>query len=108
MAMLFETQSPYHGPLRGRADEANLLYAKDPFLVLASKMGRTSVKHTEEGVPIDLRVARHVTSIVETANALTELYPEKGIKIEGAPSYNDLLKGIGNYLRKPETATTEK
>jgi hypothetical protein len=108
LALLFETQSPYHGPLRGRADEANLLTAKDPFLVLASKMGRTSVQHTEEGVPIDLRVARHVTSIVETANALTELNPEKGIKIEGAPAYGDMLKGIGNYLRQPEPGTAGK
>ena len=102
LALLFETQSPYHGPLRGRADEANLLTAKDPFLVLASKMGRTSVKHTEEGVSIDLRVARHVTSIVEVANALTELNPEKGIIIQGAPSYRDMIdKRIGAYLKQP-------
>ena len=109
MAMLFETQSPYHGPLRGRADEANLLTAKDPFLVLASDMGRTSVKHTKEGVPIDLRVARHVTSIVETANALTELKPERGVTIEGAPPYGDILKnGIGAYLLRPDTAPAVK
>ncbi|MCL2102558.1 MAG: succinylglutamate desuccinylase/aspartoacylase family protein [Syntrophorhabdaceae bacterium] len=102
MALLFETQSPYHGPLRGRADEANLLTAKDQFLVLASKMGRTSVQHTEEGVPIDLRVARHVASIVETANALDELDPEKGITIEGAPTYQEMLEGIGKYFKQPD------
>jgi hypothetical protein len=64
-------------------------------------MGRTSVKHTPEGVPIHLRTARHVTSIVEMANALTELQPERGVRIEGAPAYADLLKGIGTYLRQP-------
>ena len=102
LAILMETQSPYHGPLRGRADEANLLTAKDQFLVLASKMGRTSVKHTEEGVPIDLRVARHVTSVVEVANALNELNPERGVTIAGAPSYVDMLKnGIGAYFKQP-------
>lgn len=102
MAILMETQSPYHGPLRGRADEANLLTAKDPFLVLACKMGRTSVQHTEEGVSIDLRTARHVTSVVEVANALNELAPERGVTIEGAPSYGDMLKnGIGAYLKQP-------
>jgi hypothetical protein len=102
MAILMEAQSPYHGPLRGRADEANLLTAKDPFLVLASDMRRTSVKHTAEGVPIHLRTARHVTSIVEVANALTELRPERGVTIEGAPPYEGMVKnGIGAYLKPP-------
>ena len=109
MAILMETQSPYHGPLRGRGDEANLLTAKDPFLVLASKMGRTSVKHTEAGVPIDLRTARHVTSVVEVANALNELHPERGVTIEGAPSYGDILKnGIGAYFKQPPPGPTGK
>jgi hypothetical protein len=108
MAILMETQSPYHGPLRGRADEANLLTAKDPFLVLACKMGRTCVQHTEEGVSIDLRTARHVTSVVEVANALNELAPERGVTIEGAPSYGDMLKnGIGAYLKQPAPGPAE-
>lgn len=103
MAILMEAFSPYHGPLRGRADEQNLLTARDPFLVLASNMGRTSVRVPPEGVPIDVRVARHVTSIVEVANALSELNPERGVKIEGAPSYQDMVtKGIGTYLREPK------
>jgi hypothetical protein len=103
MAILMEAQSPYHGPLRGRADEANLLTAKDPFLVLASDMGRTSVKHTKEGVPIHLRTARHVTSVVEVANALTEFKPERGVTIEGAPPYEGMVKnGIGTYFREPK------
>ena len=102
MAILMETQSPYHGPLRGRADEANLLTAKDPFLVLASNMGRTSVKHTSEGMPLDVRTARHVTSVVEVANALTELTPERGVTIEGAPPYEGMVKnGIGAYFKQP-------
>jgi hypothetical protein len=102
LALLFETQSPYHGPLRGRADEDNLLTAKDPFLVLASNMGRTSVKHPPEGVPIHLRTARHVTSVVEVANALTELKPERGIVIEDAPPYEGMVKkGIGTYFKQP-------
>ena len=101
MAILMETQSPYHGPLRGRNDEKALLTAKDEFLVLASKMGRTSVKHTPEGVAIDLRVARHATAIVAIADALSEIEPERGVKIEGMPSYEDMIKnGIGHYMKE--------
>lgn len=103
MAILMEAQSPYHGPLRGRADEANLLTAKDPFLVLASKMGRTSVKHTEAGMPIDVRTARHVTSVVEVASALSELNPERSVKIENAPPYPEMVRGgIGQFLKAPQ------
>jgi len=47
-------------------------------------------------------VARHVTSVVEVANALAELLPDKAVKIEGAPAYKDMVeKGIGTYLRDP-------
>jgi hypothetical protein len=100
MAILIETQSPYHGPLRGRNDEKSLLTAKDEFLVLASKMGRTSVKHTPEGVPFNVRVARHVTAVIAIADALSEISPEKGVKIEGMPSYEELVKnGIGKYMK---------
>jgi hypothetical protein len=71
-------------------------------------MGRTSVQHTEEGVPIDLRVARHVTSVVETSKALSELKPERGVTIEGAPSYDVMLKnGIGAYFKQPVTGPAE-
>jgi predicted deacylase len=101
LAVLMETQSPYHGPLRGRSDEKSLLTAKDEFLVLASRMGRTSVKHPPEGVPIDVRVARHVASIIALADAFTELYPDKPIKIEGMPSYEEMVRnGIGHYMRE--------
>lgn len=101
LAILMETQSPYHGPLRGRNDEKNLLTAQDPFLVLASNMGRTSVKHTPEGMPIHVRAARHVASIIEVANAFTELYPEKPVAIEGMPTYQDIVKnGVGHYLKE--------
>lgn len=104
--ILMETQSPYHGPLRGRNDEKALLTARDEFLVLASKMGRTSVKHTPEGVPIDLRVARHVTAVMAIADALSELEPEKGVKIEGMPSYEDMIKnGIGHYMKEVNLST---
>jgi hypothetical protein len=100
-AILIETQSPYHGPLRGRNDEKALLTAKDEFLVLASKMGRTSVKHTPEGVPIDLRVARHVTAVIAIADALSEIEPERAVKIEGMPSYEGMIKnGIGHYMKE--------
>lgn len=52
-------------------------------------------------MPIDLRTARHVTSIVEVANALNELNPERGVTIAGAPSYGDMLKnGIGAYFKQ--------
>ncbi len=102
MAILMETQSPYHGPLRGRGDEASLLTARDPFLVLASNMGRTSVKHTSAGMPLDVRTARHIASVVEVANALTELTPERSVVIESAPPYEGLVKkGIGAYLKEP-------
>ncbi|HHY46225.1 MAG TPA: succinylglutamate desuccinylase/aspartoacylase [Firmicutes bacterium] len=100
MALLMETTSPMHGPLHGPATVDLLLTAKDDVYVWASKLGRTVQKHTERGVPIEERVGRHVTAIMCYAQALSEMNPEKGVVIEGIPSYQEFLKnGVGHYLK---------
>jgi hypothetical protein len=102
MAMLHETNSPLHGALRGRATEDLLTTARDEFLVFASRAGWTGTNHPPEGVPLDVRAARHVAMILELSKALTEVQPQNAVVIEGVPSYAEITsKGIGTFLRVP-------
>jgi len=72
-------------------------------------MGRTpGAKHTPAGVPIDLRVARHVTATLAIIDALNELYPDKAVKVEGMPSYQDIIKfGLGHYMKLVDTSSVK-
>ena len=105
MAMLHETNSPLHGALRGRATEELLVTARDPFLVHASRSGWTGTNHPQEGVPLNVRVARQVAMLVELSRALTEARPQYAVVLEGVPSYQEITaRGIGSFLLMPETS----
>jgi hypothetical protein len=100
MAVLIESTSPMHGPLHGPATTDLLLTAKDEVYEWASRIGRTVQKHTAEGVPIAVRVGRHLTTVMSLAEALTDFEPDRGIVIEGIPAYAEIVaNGVGRYLK---------
>lgn len=102
MAMLHETNSPLHGALRGRATEDLLVTAKDEFLVFASRAGWTGTNHPPEGVPLDVRTARHVAMVLELSKALSETHPQSAVVITGVPGYGEIArKGVGAFLMVP-------
>ncbi len=99
-AILIESTSPLHGPLHGPATTDLILTAKDDVYVWASKLGRTVQEHTEEGVPISVRVGRHVSAVTALAEALGDLEPENSIIIKNVPSYQQIVSnGVGHYLK---------
>jgi len=100
LAVLMETANPSQGRLRGRTDEALVLTGIDPYYVKAQRLGRLYVPFDEKGQPIEERVGRHLTALVEFAFAMSGEYPDKPIELEGVPQYEDLLaRGLGAFLR---------
>ncbi|MCX7024368.1 MAG: succinylglutamate desuccinylase, partial [Spirochaetes bacterium] len=69
LAVLMETANASQGRLRGKTDEALVLTGIDPYYVKAQKLGRLYVPFDETGHPIEDRVGRHLTAIVEFAFA---------------------------------------
>jgi len=99
LAMLVETPSPMHGPIRGKATEKLLLDAIDELELRVAKAGRVFCPYDEKGYPISVRNARHVQHYIEIANAWTELNPDKPIIIENMPTYPEIVQnGVGHYL----------
>ena len=100
-AVLMETANASQGRLRGKTDENLVLTGKEPTYVKAQKIGRLFVPYDENGHPIEERVGRHLTGVVQHINVMGENEPDKEIIIEGLPSYEDLQKnGVGAYLKE--------
>lgn len=98
-AFLLESANPAQGRLRGRTDADLIVEGKDPMYVKAYQRGRLYVNFPEEGIPLSLRTARHVASVMALASVFSEFHPEKPILLENIPSYDAIVKeGVGAFL----------
>ena len=99
LAVLMETGNPSQGRLRGKTNERLALDGKDKFYVHAAEMGYLYIPYTENGVPIEERVGRHLQGILEFANTYGLLYGEP-ITITDTPTYAELMASgdLGSYL----------
>ena len=97
LAVLMETPNPAHGRLHGKIDSELVVTGQDEYYELAAEYGRLYVPFDESGWPLSVRVARHVTGVLQFANAYNEL-GYGSIVLEGIPSYSELAADIGPYL----------
>jgi len=72
ISLLLEAPEPMLDATRGRTDRALLLEGKDEFIVKAGKHGLLFEKMDENGWPIDKRVGRHCSTILQ----IIELWSE--------------------------------
>ena len=102
MAILLESANASHGRLKGKTSPALIVEGKDKNYTKAAKLGRLFVPYGEDGIPLKLRVARHLAAVKSILSNLEELYPEKRIEIKNMPSSSELRKvGIGPFLNLP-------
>jgi len=102
MAILLESANASHGRLKGKTSPALIVEGKDKNYTKAAKLGRLFVPYGEDGIPLKLRVARHLAAVKSILSNLEELYPEKRIEIKNMPSSNEVRKkGIGPFLNPP-------
>lgn len=109
ISLLLEAPEPFLDATRGRTDRALLLEGKDKFIVKAGKHGLLFEKMDENGWPIDKRVGRHCSTILQITELWTEDHPEKGVKIQNIPHYAEVIKkGTGFFLHDPSKADQKK
>jgi hypothetical protein len=98
-AVLLETPNASHGRLKGKPTISLIVDGKDKYYERASRLGRLFVPYGPEGIPLKLRVARHLAGVRAILASLNELEPDKAIRIENAPSSAGVqAKGIGAFL----------
>ena len=78
------------GRLHGLKNEEMLLDAKSKYYVYAAGYGKFSIPYTDEGTPIDLRVARHIETVRQYAIAYNEMEYGKSMEFS-MPAYSCLL-----------------
>jgi hypothetical protein len=103
--LLFETPEPFLDATRGRTNAKLLLEGKDEFVVKAGKHGLLFEKIDEKGWPIDVRVGRHCSTIIQVLNVWSEDHADKAVVMKNVPKYAEVIqKGTGAFLRDPAKA----
>jgi hypothetical protein len=103
LSLLLETANASHGRLKGKPSEELIIQGRDPNYVKASKLGLLFVPFTEEGIPLNLRVSRHLAAVRALSAGLSGLFPQKPVEIINFPVPERIARqGIGAFLHPPE------
>ena len=105
VSLLFEAPEPFLDATRGITTREQLLTGKDEFVVKAGQHGLLFERIDEKGWPINVRVGRHTSALLQVAETWGEDHPDKRLVLTGVPKYKDVIeKGVGYYLRDPARA----
>jgi hypothetical protein len=107
VSLLFEAPQPFLDATRGVTSREQLLTGKDEFVVKAGQHGLLFEKIDEKGWPIDVRVGRHTSTLLQVAETWSEDHPAKRLVVTNVPKYKDVIeKTVGHYLHDPAKAAT--
>ncbi|MFC2168750.1 succinylglutamate desuccinylase/aspartoacylase family protein [Acidobacteriota bacterium] len=109
VSLLLEAPEPMLDATRGRTGRDLLLEGKDEFIVKAGKHGLLFERIDEKGWPIDVRVGRHCSTIIQILELWSEDNRERGIQMTHVPRYAEVIaNGTGYYLKDPSSAPSNK
>jgi hypothetical protein len=107
--LLFESPEPFLDATRGRTDAKLLLEGKDDFVVRAGKRGLLFEKIDEKGWPLDVRVGRHCSTLIQVMSVWSTDHADRAVVMSGVPKYAELIKkGVGAFLHDPAKADPKK
>lgn len=99
---LLETANPAQGRLRGRTDAALVLHGRDRQYLKAAGIGALAMPYDADGLPIELRVTRHLEAVAAILEAHNLLDPERPLLADGWPGREALMaEGVGAFLGGP-------
>lgn len=109
LSLLFEAPEPFLDRVRGITDEHLLLSGKDPFVMKAGEYGLLYEKIDEEGWPIDVRVGRHCSTILQVIQTYSDMYPVQAVTVSQVPRYAEVIEnGVGHYFHDPATVPQDR
>jgi predicted deacylase len=109
VSLLVETPEPFLDATRGRTDRRLLLTGQDEFVVKAGRRGLLFEKIDEKGWPIDVRVGRHCSTLLQIFQAWSDEKPDLAVSLSGVPRYEEIIKKTtGFFLRNPEAADSRR
>ena len=104
ISLLLEAPEPFLDATRGRTDRRLLLTGQDPFVVRAGRRGLLFEKIDEKGWPLDIRVGRHTSTVLQLLEIWSGDHPDRAVVVAGVPRYGEVVeKGTGTFLKDPGT-----
>ena len=102
-AFLMETGNVMQGRLRGATSPELLLTGVDPMYLKAAKIGMVKIPYDSTGIPLNVRVGRHLQGLRALLDGYNSLHPERPIEFTRLPSYAECVaSGVGAFLRAPD------
>lgn len=99
ISLLLEAPEPFLDATRGRTDRELLLTGRDDFVVRAGRHGLLFEKIDESGWPIDVRVGRHTSTILQILEIWSDDNPDRAVIVSRVPRYAEVIEnGTGAYL----------
>ncbi len=109
VSLLFEAPEPFLDATRGRTTREQLLTGIDEFVIKAGEHGLLFEQIDENGWPIDVRVGRHTSTVLQTMESWTELNPDRPLACRGVPRYAEVIElGLGHWLYDPSEASPDR
>jgi len=109
ISLLLEAPEPFLDATRGRTDRELLLTGRDEFVVRAGKRGLLFEKIDEKGWPIDIRVGRHTSTLLQIIELWSQDKPDRAVVLSGVPRYGEVVeKGTGAFLKDPSKADPKR
>lgn len=98
-AILMESANVMQGRYHGRVTAEVILNGRDKFYREAAAHGLLEVEYPEEGIPLEVRVGRHLATLQQLFSLWNAHNPGNAIVVENIPGYYQLQeRGIGAFL----------
>lgn len=109
ISILYEVAEPFLDRIRGITDEKLLMEGKDEFVMEAGKYGLLYAPMDENGWPIEIRVGRHSSTMLQSIEIFNMMNPGKEVVISNFPRYAEIVeKGLGGYFKDPAKVAADK
>ncbi len=100
VALLMESANTVQGRYHDRTTDDMVVSGKDRFYSEAAQHGLLEVDYPKQGIPLKVRVGRHLTALRHLLQLWSEHHPDQAIVIEGIPDFNELQeKDVGRFLK---------
>jgi predicted deacylase len=108
-SLLVEAPEPFLDATRGKTTRELLLTGKDEFVVKAGQHGLLFEKIDAKGWPIDVRVGRHASALLEIMASWSDAHPDRPLVCLDIPRYKEVIaNGVGYYLHDPAKADPKR
>ena len=83
----------------GKTTSALIMTGYDNMYLKAAQLEVLKTPYDEDGLPLSLRVGRHVAVVTKIIDVFSRNHPDREIIINGLPSYHDVVTcGLGQYF----------